>query len=460
MRIGTAARRLTADNGLLGRFGYLLASQCLGLIFGVGYWTVTAKNVPAREVGLVAAAMSIGALLSTLGGLGIGSIMLVELGRSRHDARRIIAIGITIGGTVVAALALACWAASPVLGPSMRTIGRNALDGTLFVVGSGLIGVATVLDSASIGLRRARVQLYRNGVQGAIRLAAVVVAVSLGLRSASALLAIWVGSIAVSLSVCPVLFRTALVPKTARPPTRWLDIVRRYGRLALSHYVLNVAITSIGFLLPFIAALFVVPRELAYFSVAQLVSTSVMLPPALLAMTLFAEATDDDAMLRRHIRRTIPVGFACCVVGLAVFEPGASLVLGVFNRTYATHGTIALRLLLLGGLPYVLKDHFVSIKRARRELRQAARVVALATTVELSGAVVGALLDGVTGLCAGWVIGAGIEALGFAPVVFRAAYGRTTPHPRYRSRPPARTYAGAAQPTVVGTDPVEVLVQR
>jgi O-antigen/teichoic acid export membrane protein len=97
----------------------------------------------------------------------------------------------------------------------------------------------------------------------------------------------------------------------------------------------------------------------------------------------------------------------------------APFVLRIFGHAYATNGTTALRLLLLVGPAYVIKDHYVAIRRAQGRLSNGARMMAVGTSVEAAGAALGGIYWGVTGLCIGWIIGAWCEAAFLLPAVLR-----------------------------------------
>lgn len=431
---------LLSGRGLFGRFGYLVITQATVVALGVGYWTVTAREFPTAAVGISAAAVSAALFLGAIGVLGIGSLLLVELHRAdAEEQRALVAIGVGIASLSALVLGLVVCDLSPMLGRSLSRIGGSPRDAALFVAGTLFTTVGSVLDSAAIGVHRSRVQWMRNTVSSALRVGAVAGFVALGVRSTTALLAAWVGALAVSAMVSAIPFGLWRSPWHIFDRYRPGALIRKYGSLALRHHVLNLAITSVAFFLPVLAALLLLPGDYAYFSVAFMVSSAVTLVPALLAMTLFAEATGDEVLLRRHIRRTIPIGFLCCGVLLVVFEPGATLVLGIFGHSYASHGAIVLRVLLLSGLPYVVKDHWVAIRRAQRRLTEAAWVVAVGTVAEAAGAAAGAAWFGVRGLCWGWIVATMAEALFYTPGVVHAV--------RLKSSSATPVPGGSALPT-------------
>jgi O-antigen/teichoic acid export membrane protein len=189
--------------------------------------------------------------------------------------------------------------------------------------------------------------------------------------------------------------------------------------LSLKHHVLNLSINSISYVVALVAALLINPQQLAYFSTALLLSSTAMVIPYLLALSLFAEISGDQSLLHRHVRRTLPLGLALSGGILVVVAAAAPLVLRIFGPAYALNGTTPLRLLLLVGPAYVVKDHYVAIRRAQGRLSQAAKVMAAGTCAEAAGAALGGIYWGVTGLCIGWAVGAWCEAVVLLPSVLR-----------------------------------------
>jgi O-antigen/teichoic acid export membrane protein len=196
-------------------------------------------------------------------------------------------------------------------------------------------------------------------------------------------------------------------------------LARRYGVLSLKHHVLNLSINSVFYIVGVIAAVLILPRQLAYFSTAFLVESTAMVIPYLLALSLFAEISGDQSLLHRHVRRTLPFGLALCGGIVVVAEVAAPLVMRIFGPGYVMNGTTPLRLLVLVGPAYVIKDHYVAIRRAQGRLGHAAKVMAVGTSAEAVGATLGGIYWGMTGLCLGWAVAATAEAVVLLPAVLR-----------------------------------------
>jgi len=144
-----------------------------------------------------------------------------------------------------------------------------------------------------------------------------------------------------------------------------------------------------------------------------------MIIPYLLTLSLFAEMSGDEGLLHRHVRRTLPLGLVLSGGILLIVALAAPLVLRIFGTEYALNGTTALRLLLLLGPAYVIKDHYVAIRRTQGRLGQAAKVMAAGSFAEAAGATLGGIYWGMTGLCVGWAVAAWCEAAVLLPTVVR-----------------------------------------
>jgi O-antigen/teichoic acid export membrane protein len=401
-------------------FGYLVAKQGATAVLGLVYLSVATHLFSARDVGLAAAASSTALFLAAIGALGIPLLLLAELDSLPAAARRVtVSTGMYVSCLAVLVLSLATLALSPLLGGSLRIIGADWATAAFFVIGSVATMGALTFDNAAIGLHRGSAQLTRGSLNAVLKVAIVGAVVLAGTRTAPGLLLAWALAMVVSLVACIPMLRLQPAPVDERSLSHRVALTRRYGALSLLHHVLNLSINSIAYVVGLIAALLFAPQQLAYFSTALLVSGTSMMIPYLLSLSLFAETSGDQSLLHRHVRRTLPLGLALSSAVLAAVMVAAPLVLRIFGPAYATNGTTSLRILLLVGPAYVIKDHYVAIRRAQGRMSQAAKVIAACTLAEAAGAALGGIYWGVTGLCAGWVIGAWGVAAFLLPAVLR-----------------------------------------
>jgi O-antigen/teichoic acid export membrane protein len=416
-------------------FGYLVAKQGATAVLGLAYWAVATRLFSARDVGLAAAASSTAFFLGAIGALGIPLLLLAELDSLPTAARRLtFSTGMYISCLAVLILSLGTLVLSPFLGDSLRIIGADPTTAGFFVLGSVATMGALTFDNAAIGLHRGSAQLARGSLNSVLKLAIVGVLVLAGTRTAPGLLFAWALALVVSLVVCIPMLRLERPPAGEGNLSHRVALTRRYGALSLKHHILNLSINSISYIVALIAALLIPPQEVAYFSTALLVSSTVMIIPYLLALSLFAEISGDQSLLHRHVRRTLPLGLALSAGTLVVVMVVAPLILRIFGPAYVANGTTALRLLLLVGPAYVIKDHYVAIRRAQGRLSHAAKMMVAGTCAEAAGAALGGIYWGMTGLCIGWVIGASCEAVALLPAVIQV----------FRRDQPAEPHPGGA----------------
>jgi O-antigen/teichoic acid export membrane protein len=411
------AVRPTELRRLFTTFGYLMAKQGATAVLGLAYWAVATHLFSAPDVGLAAAASSTAFFLGAIGALGIPLLLVAELDSLPAAARRVtFSTGMYIACLAVLLLSLGTLALSPVLGGSLRIIGADSAAAALFVIGSVATMATLTFDNAAIALHRGSAQLWRGSLTAVLKLAVVGVLVLVGIRTASGLLFAWALTLAVSLACIPML---RLEPASAGEGnlSHRVALARRYGALSLKHHVLNLSINSVFYIVGLIAALLILPRQLAYFSTALLLESTAMVIPYLLALSLFAEISGDTRLLHHHVRRTLPLGLALCAGIVVVAEVGAPLALRIFGPAYVMNGTTALRLLVLVGFGYVIKDHYVAIRRAQGRLGQAVKVMAAGTAAEAAGAALGGIYWGMTGLCIGWAVAASVEGVVLLPPV-------------------------------------------
>ena len=225
-------------------------------------------------------------------------------------------------------------ALSPFLGDSLRIIGADSTTAALFVIGSVATMGGLTFDNAAIGLHRGPAQLWRGSLNAVLKLAFVGVLVLVGTRTAPGLLFAWALALVVSLVVCIPMLRLEPTPAGEGNLSHRVALARRYGVLSLKHHVLNLSINSISYIVALIAALLIPPQQVAYFSTAFLLSSTAMIIPYLLALSLFAEISGDQSLLHRHVRRTLPLGLALCGGIVVVVEVAAPLVLRIFGPAY------------------------------------------------------------------------------------------------------------------------------
>ena len=417
---GGEHKSMTELRRLVTTFAFLVAKQGAMAAIGLGYWAVTTHLFASQAVGVAAAAASTGLLLVAVGALGVPLLLLAELGQTETSERRLMfTTGTAISSFVVLILAIGTMALSPYLGKSLRIIGGDPVTAALFVVGSVAAMAGATLDNAAVGLHRGAAQLWRGSLSSLLKIAVVGVLVLLSTRTSTGLIFAWALALVVAFIVCVPMLGLERARAGEGTLSHRTAIVHRFSTLSLQHHVLNLSIGSVSFIIPLTVTLLVSPSEVAYFSAAYLLSATLLIIPYLLALALFAERSGDPGLLHRHVRRTLPFGVALVGAIVLVVEVAAPIALRLFGPAYAANGTTALRIVILVGPAYVIKDHYVAICRAQHRMSHAAKIMAIGTIAEVAGSMLGGVFWGLTGICAGWAVSASVEAMFLLPAVLR-----------------------------------------
>lgn len=390
---------------LAGISASLVGTSAVTSILGLGFWAVAARTLDTVAVGVAGAAVALMMLVGAFGTLGLGTLLISRLpAEPPGTRRRLVRSSLGLSGGVAGALSLVTvW---PVIALFHMDHLRPVVSGPAFAFGfavaTALTAVTMVLDQAVLVLGIGALQLERNLVASIVKIVALIALTSLGARGGMTVVAAWTLGNLVSLPL--VAFRTRGGHRLEDPgPLIDLRVLRRLGREAISHHALNTGLQLPLQLLPVVVTVMLSARTNGYFSTALLVTGFVFTLPYAVSVGLFAAAEGDEHEVLRRLRWTVPFGLAVSLAANLVLYPAAGVVLGVFGHGYAVESTPILHVLVLAGLPFVVKDHYVALRRVQRRTTEAAVVIAVFGVVELVAAAAGAHWGGVLGLSWAWV---------------------------------------------------------
>ncbi len=433
------ARAGGAEHGIFRPFRSLLSAQVIGAVLGLLFWITVARLVPAREVGIAAAAISAQTLLGIVTNLGLGTLMISELplhGPARQ--RRLLMRSLIVASATAVTLSTVVVLLSPLLGANLAEALDDPLGMVFFALGVAGASCAVITDESTLPLRKSHVQVGRNLLASSLRFPITAVLLLLGFTDSRVLQVCWVVPILVSI---PIALARLRLPRDVRgSPTLWQDL-RSYVGPAMHNQGLNLSIAAGSQLIPVVAGLTLTSVANAEFAIAWLMATFVFLPPYLLAIALFAHGANvpiDE--FRKSMQTTIPASLALslmlCAGAWLLGEP----VLLIFGGGYSENSYAILALLVPAGLWMVFKDHLVAFYRSQRRFSLATRLAMGAFALELTGASVGAVLGDARGLCLGWLAAMVVEIVVALPWM-REAFGGL--HWQLPLRP-ARPDTGAA----------------
>jgi O-antigen/teichoic acid export membrane protein len=394
---------------LLTNAASLSGTSAITLPLGFAFWWLAAHRFPADSVGLASAAVSAMMLLSTVSVLGFGTLLIAELARDRQDRVAVVVTSLLVVAAAgfCAGCAFALVAASFVA--HLRPLGGNPLVVVLFGLGVSAATIAQVLDQALVGVLRGGLQFFRNLVFGIAKLGVLLPAALFAFRSGMTIYSSWIVGLGISfVAVAIVLRRDGAWPASWRLDWRAVAALRRSAGW---HHALNLSLAGPQFALPLIATAVLSPRQGAYFYIAWIIGTIPSMVPGALSTVLYAVGAAAPGILGVRVRQTMMYSLAAVVfLGLPIVVL-APWLLGLFGSAYRTAATTPLRVIVLAGLPLIVRSHFVAVSRSRGNLGQAVSFVSITAVLEVTAAAVGANEGGLTGLAFGLALVLCLEAV-------------------------------------------------
>jgi ubiquinone/menaquinone biosynthesis C-methylase UbiE/O-antigen/teichoic acid export membrane protein len=397
----------------------IVGTVAITSIVGFAYWLVAARLFSAPSVGLASALISAMILLGTVSVFGFGTLLVGELSRKQGEEGSLIATGSLAAGCIGMLLGVGFGLIAPHLSGSFRPLDRNYPVVFLFAVGVALTGVSLVFDTAVIGLFLGRLQLLRNGLFAAIKLAALLIAVALlPNRNWETIYGTWVlGNLLSFAAPLAMLLRSVRGrPDSVRPQ---MGLLIGNVRAALGHHGLNLALQAPPLLLPLVVTITLSTTKNAAFYIAWNVAWFAVVGPNALTMVLFAVGVSSPGTLPRDTRISLRLGLLGGAIGTVLLVVFANPILSAFGSVYTSQAVVPLKILSLAVLPLTIKSHYVALSRIRGRQATAARLMTAGLLLELALAVVGTQLGGLAGLSAGWVLALCIEAVLALPAVLR-----------------------------------------
>ena len=396
--------------------GAMFSATAVSALLGAVFWLVATHEFSPNEVGIASAVVAAMTLLGYLATVGLGTLLMGELPRLKADHRALLNAALLFSGAVGLVLGLAFTGIAPWITEDFELLRNEWLPLIVFVVGVGLTGVGFVLDQALIGLMRGGLQLQRNVVFSASKLAALaLVAATVVDPGATWIFSTWVAGIAVSFAVLIRFYR--------RGEGRLRPAFGSLGRMrgaAAEHFLFNLAIRAPDLVLPLIVVTFLSATANANFYIAWMIASFAFMVPVSLSSVLFAFGSGEPEGLAHRYRLSIGLSAGLGLVANVLLVFAAGPILGLFGSEYEDGATATLQVLTLGVFAEVIKAHYLSIARLQRTIARAMPLVVGGTLLELTGAALGAVLvDDLVWVAVGWLAALAVETLLMAPTVAR-----------------------------------------
>ncbi|GCE02777.1 lipopolysaccharide biosynthesis protein [Dictyobacter aurantiacus] len=406
--------------------GSLIGTMLVTSGLGFAYWFVADRLFPLSAVGLASAATSTMMLLSSICLLGLSTLLISEIPRNRGKEGTIISAALLLVGGVGTIVGIIFALLTPLISKNMAPIGASFTNIILFALGIGLTSMTIILDTCMIAVLRGSLQFWRNAIFAVLKLvllffASIFIAEKTGIN----IYATWAASNLLSM-VPLVIYGVIKARKTGRSLRPQWSMLRRLGRSAIQHYILNLVYQTPAQILPVIATIMLSASANAWFYTASMIANFLFAVIGSLTTVLHATNAAQIHTLTQKSRMTVGLATAVSACAGLILFLGAHIILSFFGQSYADQASWSLRILALGAFPLIIKYHYLAIHRIKDEVSKAIIPISVGSVSELIMAVIFTHFFGLTGLSLGWVAGMYLEAAIMSPVVVRTLRGVDT----------------------------------
>lgn len=393
---------------------YLMASTAINAITGFIFLVTLARFYQTEDVGRATVTISIVGLLASISILGLNNAVIRFAKSLKQLDSYINTVLVVICGTILLVSTFfvfnSFW-----LSTKLNFIAHSISLTLLFITLCILVTVNTFTDSVFVAKRIAVFVFIENIFQGIIKVALP------GLFSSSGYTGI---IISYSLSVIAALAVTAFgfhkfgYKFLEKPNFSLMNGTKAY---AFGNYISGIASSGAPLLIPAIALNELGAKNSAFFYVALTIANILLVIPSSINRSLFAEGSNDEASLSKHVIKSSKlIGVLLCVSLIGVIILG-KIVLHAFGTDYAAHAYMPLLLLSLSAVFAAVNNTVGTILNVRRKISG----MTLMNVIGFAATIICCIIGGQFGLvqlCAGWLLGQFITALTATIFYFKYIY--------------------------------------
>ncbi len=391
------ARRLHGDSLFRNSF-YLMLATAVMAGFGFFFWLISARLVPAENIGIATALISIMNIIAIFSLIGFDSSIVRFLHHStqRNDKLNtsIILVGITsivLGSFFVLFLKN--------ISPHLGFIRENIFMSVAFVAFCAMSSINILTDAVFLAYRQTKFSLIINTIFSSIKMLLPLAFArygAFGIFSAAA-----VGqSIGFILSIAVMIWKFDYRPEFVINR----DIINQVWRYCTGNYIAGALNLLPVTLLPIIITNHLGSAEAAYFYIVMMIGNLLYVIPQATTKSLFAEGSHDEQSIDINIKKSIKIITSLLLPSSLILIIGGKYILQFFGKNYSESGLYFLYLIILSGIAVTGYSIFNSIFRIRKNLQ-----ALIITNLLYSGTIILfsylLLSFGLLGIGLAWLIG-------------------------------------------------------
>jgi O-antigen/teichoic acid export membrane protein len=394
----------------------LLISNGSGVVLGLTFWAVAARQYSKSNVGYGATEVSAMTLCAAFGLLNLGTIFPRFLYPAGARAGRVLRSGYLAATTV--ALVAALLFVEVARGPH-SAIQPGFWSAAFFVVAVVLWVVFTIEDAALVGLRATFWVPVENTSFSVVKIlllpAFAVVAPRAGVFTS------WVLPVIACVAAINVyLFRRVLPEHERHAGSAGVLPERRVVRLILfGEYLGGLSTTAMATLPAIMITATLGAKQTAFFQTPWIAGTAFDGLLFAFATVLTVEATARPTAAPALVRRSVHLAVRILAPGIVVVLVSAPWLLRILGADYAAHGTRLLQLLALA-MPFMAVNVlYVTYARLARRVRRVFLVQVAIAAIVLTLTYLLLTPLGINGAGVALLAGQGLAALALLPSVVR-----------------------------------------
>ena len=371
----------------------LMFNSAIGAFFGLLFWIVAARTMPAKDLGLATAVISAATLIVGLSKLGFdeGFIRYLPESKNRNGLYSTIVM-VTLAFALV--LAAVFMLGINVFSPALSFI-RDGWFLPVFFAYIAVTSMYSIQNIAFISIRRAEISLIQNLLLG-VRIPILLIIAGMG-----------VFGVFSSLGMAYLMtfgFGIFVLRRYGLSFTRNFDIpsIRNILKFSLGNYSAGIFMMAPITIIPIMIVNTIGAEAGAYYYVAYSVALLLFMVPNAVSTSLFVEGSH-NLPLKKNVLKSVKLILMLLVPAVIMIFLLGDRILLLFNKEYSEQSFELLQLLAVSSIFSAVTSIFISIKKIQKDVK-IINYVTFALSVMIMGFGYVALLKyGLLGLGYAWL---------------------------------------------------------
>lgn len=345
---------------------FLILNSVVPAATGFVFWVLAARLYTVAEIGTASVTIAAMTLLMFFATAGLEYGLIRFLPETGKKSGEIVVACFSVSFLLAMLLAALFIAGTGIWAPALTYLHKNIFTAALFVVFTAIFSIYYLTHHLFIAKRRAGFAFAQTVVFSFIRFLPLVFLS--GASFQAGIFSAWGTGLATGTIVSAIfLLHRIGIENTHFTAAGW-KMVRSMVHYSLANFTANLLWMLPGLVLPLMVANQLDTRANAYFYIGWSVASIILMIPAGVAMSLFAEGANDGQRLPENVIKSFKLMFWLVVPAIVlVFLVGDKTLL-LFGREYSESASHLLRLLALAAVPASINYTYFSIGRVQKRM--------------------------------------------------------------------------------------------